>query len=59
MFFSVIRSKGGFNNNPTALQFESAYKRLLTYAIKMISIEANNCVGTKVPMDSRKKSTNP
>lgn len=29
MFFGVIRSKGGHNNNPTARQFESAYKRLL------------------------------
>lgn len=29
MFFSAIRSKGGFNNNPTAKQFKSAYVRLL------------------------------
>lgn len=28
-FFSCIRSRGGFNNNPNARQFESAYKRLL------------------------------
>ena len=28
-FFSAIRSRGGFNNNPNALQFTSAYKRLL------------------------------
>ena len=27
-FFSALRSKG-FNNNPNAQQFESAYKRLL------------------------------
>lgn len=27
MFFSAIRSKGGYNNNPTAKQFEDAYKR--------------------------------
>lgn len=29
MLFSAIRSRGGFNNNPTAAQFEVAYKRLL------------------------------
>lgn len=28
-FFSAIRGRGGYNNNPNALQFESAYKRLL------------------------------
>ncbi|KAF2885084.1 hypothetical protein ILUMI_21087 [Ignelater luminosus] len=28
-FFSVIRSHGGFNNNPNAKQFESAFKRAL------------------------------
>lgn len=29
MFFGATRSKGGFNNNPTARQFEAAYERLL------------------------------
>lgn len=29
LFFGAIRSKGGYNNNPTARQFEAAYKRLL------------------------------
>ena len=29
LFFSAIRSAGGFNNNPTAQQFTAAYKRLL------------------------------
>ncbi|KAM7286096.1 THAP domain-containing 9 [Ixodes scapularis] len=29
LFFGAIRSKGGWNNNPTALQFRAAYKRLL------------------------------
>ena len=29
LFFSTIRAKGGFNNNPTATQFKAAYKRLL------------------------------
>ena len=29
LFFSTIRARGGFNNNPTATQFKAAYKRLL------------------------------
>ena len=29
LFFCALRSAGGFNNNPTAEQFTSAYKRLL------------------------------
>jgi hypothetical protein len=31
LFFSAIRGKGGFNNNPTCRQFEAAYKRLLIH----------------------------
>jgi DNA transposase THAP9 len=31
LLFSVIRSKGGYNNNPTARQFSAAYKRLLVH----------------------------
>ena len=29
LFFAAIRSSGGWNNNPTAIQFMAAYKRLL------------------------------
>jgi len=29
VFFIALRSRGGFNNNPNAIQFKSAYKRLL------------------------------
>jgi len=43
MFFSAIRSRGGFNNNPTALQFESSFKRLLVHTEIMTSSGAN-CV---------------
>lgn len=32
LFFSSIRSKGGWNNNPTARQFAAAYKRLIARA---------------------------
>jgi len=43
MFFSAIRSRGSFNNNPNVLQFKSAYKRLLVrHEIK--EIENGNCL---------------
>ena len=29
LFFSAVRARGGFNNNPTARQFKAAFKRLL------------------------------
>jgi len=29
IFFSALRSRGGFNNNPNAQQFKAAYKRLM------------------------------
>lgn len=32
LFFGAIRSRGGYNNNPTARQFEAAYKRLLVHS---------------------------
>ena len=40
-FFSAIRARGGFNNNPTARQFETAYKRLLVHATIKGSPSAN------------------
>lgn len=43
MFFSAIRSRGGFNNNPTAYQFENAYRRLLVHA-EICSSAAANCL---------------
>jgi len=41
MFFSAIRSREGFNNNPTALQFEIFFKRLLVHTEIMTSSGAN------------------
>lgn len=59
MFFSAIRSKGGFNNNPTATQFEGAYKRLLIHVGVKASFSAN-CVqidNTSIlTISSRKKN---
>lgn len=41
MFFSAIRAKGGFNNNPTASHFEAAYKRLIVHNEIKVSNGAN------------------
>lgn len=42
-FFSAIRAKGGFNNNPSAQQFKTAFKRMLVHGeIKHIS--SGNCI---------------
>lgn len=46
LFFSAIRSHGGSNNNPTARQFQAAYKRLL------IRCELrDNGVGNCIPLE--------
>lgn len=42
-FFSSVRSKGGFNNNPTAIQFQSAYKRLIVHG-EIKHLQSGNCV---------------
>ena len=41
LFFAAIRSSYGCNNNPTALQFRSAYKRMLVR--HEISSSSGNC----------------
>ena len=43
LLFSVIRSKGGFNNNPTARQFKAAYKRLLVHH-EIHNVGTGNCL---------------
>jgi hypothetical protein len=47
--FSVVRSCGGFNNNPNALQFRSAYKRLLVRHGIEASVRGN-CQPNDVPI---------
>lgn len=42
-FFSAIRSRGGFNNNPNAIQFKSAYQRLLIRH-ELSEVENGNCI---------------
>jgi len=42
LFFSAVRARGGFNNNPTARQFTAAYKRLL---VKLqVRTGTGNCI---------------
>ena len=41
LFFSAVRARGGFNNNPTALQFQAAYKRLL---MRRSITASGNCI---------------
>lgn len=43
IFFSAVRAKGGFNNNPTATQFKSAFKRLLIHG-ELKHLTTGNCV---------------
>jgi hypothetical protein len=43
-FFSCIRGRGGFNNNPNAQQFESAYKKLLIRNEVSTSYNSNCCI---------------
>jgi len=44
MFFSAVRARGGFSNNPTAAQFEAAYKRLIIHTEIMTCSEGANCM---------------
>ncbi|VEN64055.1 unnamed protein product [Callosobruchus maculatus] len=41
IFFSCVRSKGGYNNNPTSKQFQSIIKRLLVHSEVRGSENAN------------------
>lgn len=42
-FFSAIRARGGFNNNPSARQFQSAFKRMLIHG-ELKHIATGNCI---------------
>lgn len=43
IFFGSVRSQGGYNNNPTAHQFKSAYKKILVNA-KIKDRGLGNCM---------------
>lgn len=67
LFFSAIRSRGGYNNNPNAVQFKAAYKRLLIRAeirdhgigncIPLEQISILNCPSTDEPVKNINKLT--
>jgi len=40
-FFSAVRSRGGYNDNPTCRQFQAAYKRLLVHNTIVGSMHGN------------------
>ncbi|XP_029348598.1 uncharacterized protein LOC107882805 [Acyrthosiphon pisum] len=42
-FFSSIRQRGGFNNNPSCKQFKSAYKKLLVHN-EISGSQYGNCI---------------
>ena len=44
-FFALIRSKGGWNDRPTAMQFKSAYQNVLV----LLSIEQSNSNSNCLP----------
>lgn len=46
LFFSAIRTRGGFNNNPNAMQFRAAYKKLLIRT-ELREGGVGNCVSLK------------
>ena len=47
LFFSIVRSRGGSNNNPSAVQLRAIWKRLLTHN-RVKAIASGNCE----PLDS-------
>lgn len=42
-FFSSVRQRGGFNNNPTCKQFKAAYKKLLIHN-EISGSQYGNCI---------------
>jgi hypothetical protein len=44
ILFSVIRSHGGYNDNPTARQFEAIYKKLLIHTELQTTSAGTNCI---------------
>lgn len=43
MFFALIRRMNGFTNNPTTVQFKSAYKKLMLNNMNVIASTSSNC----------------
>ena len=43
MFFAIIRRMNGFSNNPTTIQFKSAYKKIMLNNINVTIPSSANC----------------
>ncbi|CAG4958305.1 unnamed protein product [Colias eurytheme] len=67
LFFSAIRARGGFNNNPNAVQLKAAFKRLIVRAeirdgglgncIPLEQINILNCSSTTNPTNTLNQLT--
>jgi len=44
LFFGIVRAQGGYNNNPTARQFQSAYKKLVVRVNDVETFNNGNCI---------------
>jgi len=44
IFFGTVRGLGGFNNNPTSRQFQSAYKKLVVHTTNIEHFNTGNCI---------------
>ena len=50
LFFSAVRSRRGWNNNPSAVHFKAAWKRLLTHQ-QIKEVTSGNCTAqTRCPV---------
>lgn len=62
LLFSVFRARGGYNNNPTAKQFEGSFKRILLHT-ELVSPETANCLALDdtsiLNVSSKLKPVNP
>lgn len=48
LFFGNLRSQDGHNNNPTAKQFWSAYRKLVIHTTWIKQFNTGNCIPLEV-----------
>jgi len=44
LFFGSVRAMGGYNNNPSSRQFQSAYKKLVIQSHNVSNFNTGNCI---------------
>jgi len=59
LFFGSIRGMGGYNNNPTSRQFQSAYKKLVVQSNNVGNFNTGNCIPLENIDILHYSSTNP